>query len=322
MALNSSQEELNQLLLSNPTFGNAFRAWLAHAETTLSPREFQSAKNFSRAFRIWYDKYWGKDCQEDFEGAGLDISSIPFICCTKFAPDMQLINCDPVEERLDPKTKTTYIAKNCRLMANFLIRLGLIGGSDISRAARYCAVLEEQNRCRRALWLLYKYEIYFLRQLGGRERPYALSSEELDGDFRVTHVGTQCVIVRACPTLGRKKSQSGPLKVQIPPVLAALLKAGDDMSASLRKAAGADFWVIKSASSVDSYKEHTLLEDSVSPPEPGDAAYIKAAKALLKAPLPSDGFPDEVYSEAWFQPREMDFTSDDEIALPWDSSDE
>jgi hypothetical protein len=53
------------------------------------------------------------------------------------------------------------------------------------------------------------------------------------------------------------------------------------------------------------------------------ADYQKRREEMLKTPPPEDrSFPEEIFTEEWFNSREMDIGSDDEIGTLWDETEE
>ncbi len=47
-------------IIQTPTFGNAFRAWLANADEAMSPQDFKSASKFVRSLRTLSSKTSGE----------------------------------------------------------------------------------------------------------------------------------------------------------------------------------------------------------------------------------------------------------------------
>ncbi|RDB16068.1 hypothetical protein Hypma_003452 [Hypsizygus marmoreus] len=310
--MSSNPADLNRVFLSKPTWANAFRAWLIHAEATLSPDEFNSAKNFARAFQIWYNTTNNLP-DATVDAIEEDTMAMSRLCVFNFVEDFELSD-DPLLDRLRPWTKTTHVAKNYRHMVNFLLQFGLIPKDDLAIAVKECDVLEDLNRCRRILWVLYQREIFFWKNVGGNTRPYQMSGEELDGAFRVTNIGKNCVIAR-----DHEEPGSTPFKLQVPEAVAKLLKAGDIIRAGIQKVIDADYWVITSPRGIESFKAKTISLDYRPEQESlEDSEYRKLAKTLLEVPVPQDGFPSAGYTEDWFADQEHDFGSEDEITGVWD----
>ncbi|KAF9459135.1 hypothetical protein BDZ94DRAFT_1060742 [Collybia nuda] len=306
--MSSTSPELSDFH-SKPTVSNAFRAWLVHAQTTMSGPEYESAKNFARAFQIWFDK----ECEESetSENTALDDISVSG-WCLRFVEDVEL-PIDPVHARLYPETKTTHVARNCRHMVNFLVRLEKITGKDILHSSKECALLIDINRIRRALWVLWRYELFLVPKVGSG-KPLIDRSQALDGNFRITSIGESFVI--AYDTKG--EAEPVPLKIQAPRACCSILRVGDTLGALIRPAGQGNYWAVVAATDVESRLHNTVGYGEIRAVPVDSVIYKKRSRALAKVPIPQDAFDNEVYSEEWFAVREKDFGSDDEVKLVWE----
>ncbi|KII91110.1 hypothetical protein PLICRDRAFT_37800 [Plicaturopsis crispa FD-325 SS-3] len=335
-------------LQSKRTLANAFQAWLLNSEATLSETDFKSAKNFARAFRIWFDKSQKpRTCEEDEES----IRPYNFHTALEFFADNFQLESDPILDHLDPTSKTTRVAANVRSLATFLNEQGIWADKDAQETIRVSHDMENDlKRSQRVKWVLHQSEIYFEPKLGGHARLVQLTGEEVEGLYKITAVHENYVLANKRnedPETGVPLvSSENPFKILIPHIVVQYLKVGDDLHAGIRRVEGSGSWVITSFLGVEpkisaesiphfSYVEDPTAENlavaaAVPPNDADDAgaapsnddAYTKRAEALVKEQTPSDGFDEGPFTEAWFTAREIDIASDEEIGWIWDEDDD
>ena len=98
-------------------------------------------------------------------------------------------------ERLCPQSKTSYIPTNLRHLVRYLVDLNILDADDVARALRSCEMIEDVNRCKRATWILYQYEIFFHPKLGGHTRSIQLLGEKVESKFQVACIKDNFVLL-------------------------------------------------------------------------------------------------------------------------------
>ncbi|KAL5511883.1 hypothetical protein ACEPAH_5101 [Sanghuangporus vaninii] len=141
----------------NRSFGNAFRAWLAHVEETLSPQEFRSAAKFTRALRTFSSRGSGEpDYPETARISAETLASwvddLAWSLNVKFTVN---------ENAGNIKTPTARIGANFRCLIEFLARIHAFTANDVSYLLDECKALEHDlNRTARVNRIMEEYTIY------------------------------------------------------------------------------------------------------------------------------------------------------------------
>ncbi|KIM85846.1 hypothetical protein PILCRDRAFT_817087 [Piloderma croceum F 1598] len=228
-------------LSAKPTLGHAFQAWLAYSGTRLTPDEYRSAKNFARAYQLWFRKLFGAKALNDevIHAESLVTHIHDFV-------DEVGLSQDPISERLSPMSKTTYIGTNTRRFIKFLNEQGALSRDETHALLRQCTTMDDDlKRCQRVKWLMTQQELFFEPRLGGRHRQIAFQGEKVTGNtYEVVDIGENYVLANTCDERGQLlHSPDNPLKIQVPRSAASLLKPGDGLQIDIRKVATSDYWI-------------------------------------------------------------------------------
>jgi hypothetical protein len=273
--------------------------------------------------------------------------AVPFVEEVKcFIDDFNLFeDRNPIQQKLDPRCKTTRVGVNCRSLVDFLSRQGIFSEEEVAQSLRVCAFMsQDMNRCKRAEWVLNQYEIYFEPRLGAHPHSVALNEDEVDCVWQIVAIKENFVIVDKSDLADERYSSTEPIKIQLPPLAIRLLKVSDDLHVGIRKVTDADFYLITSVMRVEpsdaslgsqiiaestttAKMESLTVQESFAPIQThdesrSDPAYKSRLEDLLERTPLTEPFPEELYTEQWFTTRELDFADDEEIITGTDMFDD
>jgi len=254
-------------------------------------------------------------------------------------------------ERLNPQSKTARIALNYRNFVEYLHEQKVFDDNDYEQSIKASKLLEDDlRRLQRAAWMLRQndsLERRILNKLHPGVTGDVVKDDGEDNTYEIVHIGENFILGDKCDESGCPvSSPDNPVKIRMSPSVLKYLRKGDTLDATYEKAQSGDYWSIQSFTGVDSgsekFGENTLVwtpvktgnqdddgEDSASTTddeerEPTYAEKVVAIRSapeyqarqeeLLKgAPLPPDPlFPEDLFTDEWFQKKEKDISSDDE----------
>ncbi|EJD06075.1 uncharacterized protein FOMMEDRAFT_166360 [Fomitiporia mediterranea MF3/22] len=212
----------------NRTFANAFRAWLAHVEETLSPEEHRSAAKFTRAMRSFSSKSSGEPDYTETERISADtlarwVDDLAWSLNVKFTLD---------ENAGKLKTPTARIGNNFRSLIHFLASIHAFTQSDVSYLLDECrALADDLNRTARVNRIMEEYAIYVQEAYFDTGRTV---DETYYGEYEVERIaGRRILVLRRYDPDDDSDTSSTSLRsftTYFPAPLVQIVKRGDTLT--------------------------------------------------------------------------------------------
>ncbi|KAI5122987.1 hypothetical protein M0805_006865 [Coniferiporia weirii] len=173
----------------NPSFGNAFRAWLAHIEETLPTQEYRSATKFTRALRSFSSRGSGEPDYPETSRISADtlaqwVDDLAWSLNVKFT-------LKETSGRL--KTPTSRVGSNFRSLIHFLARTHALSHVDFTYLLNECKSLEEDlNRTARVNRIMEEYAWYIQEAYFDTGRTV---DETYQGEYEVERTNGRRILV-------------------------------------------------------------------------------------------------------------------------------